>query len=205
MTQEEFKAIYEQQTAHERAVLIDRAAAYVTHGDRLGNFFAGAELTEETPLQFAFGLMAKHILALRDLIQKHAEERIPLDDAVMARAREYGGDIRNYVLLILAIFEATRNEQESIRILMEGADEIMRCGCGGGAVAGGACGTQGSHGADPGDAAFGGDAGGDAAGHEPADVPDVPCGGAGDGLSVNQRTVGSEQWMARRAVKNGPA
>ena len=127
MTQTEFEEIYEKQTAHEREVLIDRASAYATHGDRLGNFYAGAELNEVTPLQFAFGLMTKHILALRDLIQKQAEG-VPLDDAVMARAREYGGDIRNYVLLALAIFEETMREQQSITVLLEGSDgEPERC------------------------------------------------------------------------------
>lgn len=127
MTQTEFEEIYEKQTAHEREVLIDRASAYATHGGRLGNFYAGAELNEVTPLQFAFGLMTKHILALRDLIQKQAEG-VPLDDAVMARAREYGGDIRNYVLLALAIFEETMREQQSITVLLEGSDgEPERC------------------------------------------------------------------------------
>lgn len=127
MTCTEFEEIYEKQTAHEREVLIDRASAYATHGDRLGNFYAGAELNEVTPLQFAFGLMTKHILALRDLIQKQAEG-VPLDDAVMARAREYGGDIRNYVLLALAIFEETMREQQSIKVLLEGSDgEPERC------------------------------------------------------------------------------
>jgi hypothetical protein len=127
--QTEFEEIYEQQTAHERAVLIDRAAAYATHGDRLGNFYAGAELNEVTALEFALSLMTKHIIALRDMIKVQAIENPEIDDRIMLLVTEYTGDVRNYALLLKALYAEARREQESIKVLMEGSDGEPGRGC----------------------------------------------------------------------------
>lgn len=129
MTKTEFEEIYEQQTDHEREVLIDRAAAYATHGDRLGNFYAGAELNEVTPLEYAFGLMTKQFIALRDRIKLQAAMNPEIDDRTMLLVTEYTGDIRNYMLLIKALFAEAREEQESATVvLQEGSDgEPERC------------------------------------------------------------------------------
>lgn len=145
MTQEEFTEIYEQQTAHERAVLIDRAGAYATHGDRLGNFYAGAELNEVTPLEYALNLVTKHIIALRDRIKIQAAVNPEIDDRTMLLVTEYTGDIRNYTLLIKALYAEARSEQKSITVLLEGSDgEPERCCRLGGPAGAGACGTAGA-------------------------------------------------------------
>ncbi len=140
MTQTEFTEIYEQQVAHEREVLINRAAAYATHGDRLGNFHAGAELNEVEPLEYALALVTKHIIALRDMIKLQARTNPDIDDRAMLRVTEYTGDIRNYMLLIKAQFEEARREQEGMKALLEGNNgEPERC-CRLGSPAGaGAC------------------------------------------------------------------
>lgn len=128
MTQTEFAEIYEQQTAHEREVLIDRAAAYATHGDRLGNFYAGAELNEVEPLEYALALVTKHIIALRDMIKSQVRTNPVIDDRAMLRVTEYTGDIRNYMLLVMGLFEEARREQEGIKVPLEGNDgEMERC------------------------------------------------------------------------------
>lgn len=129
MTKTEFEELYEQQTAHEREVLIDRAATYASHGDRLGNFYAGAELNEVTPLEFALNLMTKHLIALRDMIKLQAAANPVIDDRTMWLVTEYTGDMRNYLLLIRALFAEAREEQESATVvLQEGSDgEPERC------------------------------------------------------------------------------
>lgn len=115
MTTHEFETILTHQTAHERGILVDRAKAYATGGDRLGNFYDGANLTGQTPLRYAFGLQAKHTLALRDMIDRLAsgEERFTREN--FGKMSEYVTDIRNYCALILALYADEIEEDEVVK------------------------------------------------------------------------------------------
>jgi predicted chitinase len=104
MTTEEFESIWIAQIATEKAMLIERAAAYATHGDRLGNFYEGAALNDCHPLSYAFSLVSKHIIALRDLIAKIEAGNGTGDEKESAKIEEYITDIRNYAVLIKAIY-----------------------------------------------------------------------------------------------------
>lgn len=104
MTPEAFTAIVTAQNAIEKAILCDRAAAYATGGDRLGNFHAGARLNGEHPLRYGFGLVSKQIIALRDLIAVIDSGQGKFTDDEFRKLEEYITDIRNYMVLFKGIY-----------------------------------------------------------------------------------------------------
>jgi hypothetical protein len=94
-----FEEIWMEQVASEKAMLLERAGAYATKGDRLGNFKEGGTLNDCHPLRYGFTLVSKHIIALRDLIAKieAGGENNP------EKFNEYVTDIRNYAVLLKAL------------------------------------------------------------------------------------------------------
>lgn len=108
MTPEKFESIWMDQVAKEKAMLLERAAAYATHGDRLGNFYEGAKLNDSHPLRYAFNLVTKHIIALRDLIVKIEAGQGDFTEYEAAKFEEYVIDIRNYSVLMKAIYSEVK-------------------------------------------------------------------------------------------------
>lgn len=51
--------------------LIAKNAKYSSENDRLHNFNAGADITGGTPAQACWGYLAKHLVALRDMVEKN--------------------------------------------------------------------------------------------------------------------------------------
>jgi hypothetical protein len=99
MKAEDFEKIWLDQVQAEKSMLLERAAAYATNGDRLGNFYEGGQLNGCHPLRYGFTLVSKHIIALRDLIAKieAGGENNP------EKFEEYVTDIRNYAVLLKAL------------------------------------------------------------------------------------------------------
>ena len=104
MRAEDFEVIWLGQVAAEKSMLLERAAAYATNGDRLGNFYEGAQLNGCHPMRYGFTLVSKHIIALRDLIVKIEKGQAKFDDYELIKLDEYCGDIRNYSVLIKALY-----------------------------------------------------------------------------------------------------
>ena len=100
----QFEDIWNVQVEAEKAVLLKRADAYATGGDRLGNFYEGALLNQTTPLKYGFNLVSKHIIALRDMINKLSGENIEVTEKEAERFSEYITDIRNYSILLKALY-----------------------------------------------------------------------------------------------------
>lgn len=109
MTSEQFESVYANQVAIEQDILIDRAVAYATKGNRLGNFYEGAQLNDSHPMRYAFNLMSKHIIALRDLIIRVEAG----EEASEEKITDYVTDIRNYSLLIKALHIDQQERNES--------------------------------------------------------------------------------------------
>ena len=104
MKAEEFEKIWLDQVQIEKSMLLERAEAYATDGNRLGSFYEGSKLLGVTPAQYAFGLVVKHIIALRDLINKRADKgTLAGTEKDMEKLTEYVTDIRNYAVLIKAL------------------------------------------------------------------------------------------------------
>jgi hypothetical protein len=104
MKAEDFEKIWLDQVQMEKSMLLERAAAYATNGDRLGNFKEGGQLNACHPLRYGFSLVSKHIIALRDLIGKIEAGKGEFTDYEAAKFEEYVTDIRNYAVLMKALY-----------------------------------------------------------------------------------------------------
>ena len=104
MKAEDFEKIWLDQVQAEKSMLLERAAAYATNGDRLGNFYEGGQLNGCHPLRYGFTLVSKHIIALRDLIVKIELGKGEFTDYELAKVTEYSVDIRNYSVLLKALY-----------------------------------------------------------------------------------------------------
>lgn len=108
MTPETFEKIWLDQVQKEKTMLLERAEAYATGGDRLGNFKCGAALIGGHPLKYGFSLVVKHIMALRDLIDKIEAGGGRFDDKEAEKFEEYVTDIRNYAVLFKGLYHEAR-------------------------------------------------------------------------------------------------
>jgi len=114
MTPEQFEKIWLDQVATEKSMLLERAAAYATNGDRLGNFYEGAQLNGCHPLRYGFSLVSKHIVALRDLIVKIEAGQGSYSDYEAGKFNEYITDIRNYAVLMQAIYSQYKQQAHDL-------------------------------------------------------------------------------------------
>ena len=92
--------------ALEKEVLGSKADEYA-HGDRLSNFYDAAQFNYENPSKSLWGMVTKHIIALRDFIFKLGRFNKTLQPEQFF---EKLGDIRNYMYLLSAI-EYDRNPE----------------------------------------------------------------------------------------------
>ena len=109
MNTEKFEEVWTAQVAAEKAMLLERAEAYATNGDRLGNFYAGAVMNNTTPVRYGFGLVTKHIIALRDLVFKLSDGKGTYTEKEATKFNEYATDIRNYSVLLKALYHEERD------------------------------------------------------------------------------------------------
>lgn len=111
MKAEQFEDIWMKQVAAEKDMLLERAAAYATNGDRLGNFKEGGQLNACHPLRYGFSLVSKHIIALRDLIGKVEAGKADFTAYELDKLTEYVTDIRNYAVLLKALYIETAEQK----------------------------------------------------------------------------------------------
>lgn len=71
MTNDRFNDLVDEIRRCSLDTLICKNSGYSTTSDRLHNFHAGAEIGGCTPAQAAWGYAVKHIVALRDKIEKN--------------------------------------------------------------------------------------------------------------------------------------
>lgn len=110
MKAEEFEVVWMDQVAKEKSMLLERAAAYATNGDRLGNFYHGGQLNDCNPLQYGFTLCTKQTIALRDLIKQISLGNGQFTDYEFAKFEEYVTDIRNYMVLLKGLYIEQRED-----------------------------------------------------------------------------------------------
>ena len=110
MKAEEFEKIWMDQMQIEKSMLLERAAAYATNGDRLGNFYHGGQLNDCNPLQYGFTLVTKQTIALRDLIKQINSGNGQFTDYEEAKFTEYVTDIRNYMVLLKALYSEQKED-----------------------------------------------------------------------------------------------
>lgn len=71
MSPERFKELLDELDGNSLQTLKEKNARYATNGDCLHNFRSGAEVAGGTPAQACWGYMTKHLVALRDKVEKN--------------------------------------------------------------------------------------------------------------------------------------
>lgn len=98
MTSETFAELLEELDGCSRETLVTKNRTYSEQhdGDCLHNFRAGAEIMGGTPAQAAWGYMTKHLVALRDMVERD-------DFSDLENLKEKCQDINNYIRFIWCI------------------------------------------------------------------------------------------------------
>ena len=71
MDAERFNALLEELDGNSVKTLAEKNARYSKNGDSLHNFRSGAEIAGGTPAQACWGYMTKHLVALRDMVERN--------------------------------------------------------------------------------------------------------------------------------------
>ena len=70
MKAEQFKTLLDELDGNSLQTLKEKNARYSQNGDCLHNFRSGAEIVGGTPAQACWGYLTKHLVALRDMVNK---------------------------------------------------------------------------------------------------------------------------------------
>lgn len=111
MTKEIFDKLVDEIRVESLDTLVQKNAGYNQAEDKLHNFRAGGEIMGGTAAQAAWGYLTKHLVALRDKIERN-------DFADRADFLEKCKDVINYVCLIWCI----GNEENTRRFFDEMAE-----------------------------------------------------------------------------------
>ena len=71
MNSDRFKELLDELDGNSLQTLKEKNARYSKDGDCLHNFRSGADITGGTPAQACWGYVTKHLVALRDMVQKN--------------------------------------------------------------------------------------------------------------------------------------
>lgn len=121
MKSEEFKELVEKRVAsYENKIFGAKEAEYTRNGDRLHNFKAAGQIDNEPPERALWGMMKKHLISIKDMINDIAtaplgslamtmNQKLP-DEKTMT---EKFDDIHNYLHLLEALIEERRGYQSN--------------------------------------------------------------------------------------------
>ena len=105
MTKQVFEQLIGEIRAESLGTLVQKNGRYNPAGDKLHNFYDGADIMGGTAAQAAWGYMTKHLVALRDMIDRN-------DFSNRADFLEKCKDAINYICLIWCI----GNEENTKRV-----------------------------------------------------------------------------------------
>ena len=71
MQSEEFKRLLEELDGCSVKTLVEKNARYSSESDCLHNFVSGGEIVGGTPAQACWGYVTKHLVALRDMVERN--------------------------------------------------------------------------------------------------------------------------------------
>ncbi len=109
MTQTTFERIVTDQLSRTATLLVKKGKEYAEGAettqaiDRLAHFKKAAALQDETPAQAAFGMLAKHLVSIADMVG--GKQEYPLE-----QWDEKISDSINYLLILRAIVEEGREK-----------------------------------------------------------------------------------------------
>ena len=100
MNATKFEQIAAHRIAHCRKVMSDKGEEYSRNFDRLHNFRTAASIDGETPERALWGMMKKHIVSVRDMVDDTKHGIIPTRKQVDEKIT----DMINYSLLLEGLF-----------------------------------------------------------------------------------------------------
>lgn len=101
MTNQEFTDVFDRRMELARKVLVKKGEEYASNTDRLHNFKQAGAMLGESPEQALWGMNAKHIISMQDMIKAP-------DTVTEAQADEKIGDAINYLILLEALLKERR-------------------------------------------------------------------------------------------------
>lgn len=96
MNAKDFNELFEKRVSQCRNMLVKKADEYASDTDQLHNFKVGARLLDTTPEKALFGMMAKHLISVMDLINDPSK-------ATQYLINEKISDNINYLILLEAL------------------------------------------------------------------------------------------------------
>ena len=107
MNQITFKRLVKARQQHTNATLIVKAEEYSRNKDRLHNFQQAAIMNEQTPEQALWGMLSKHIISIKDMVNDTALGIYPTE----AQIDEKLGDVISYMHLLEGLFVDSSEEK----------------------------------------------------------------------------------------------
>ena len=105
MEVEKFNDILTTRLQKIEATLGTKAREYAHDGDRLYNFKVAGRMTGVSPAEALWGMAAKHLVSVQDLVIGKLENKKEMVD-------EKCTDMINYLILLIAVLEEERCEQK---------------------------------------------------------------------------------------------
>jgi hypothetical protein len=99
MNTEDFNKVVDARIEKTKATLIKKAAEYSSDEDRLHNFKIAGRINGETPEKALWGMMAKHLVSVIDIIADSNRGKLPS----ASMRDEKLGDAINYLILLEAL------------------------------------------------------------------------------------------------------
>lgn len=115
MNTETFNQIVDKRVEKIKATLIKKAAEYSSDDDRLHNFKIAGRINGETPEKALWGMMAKHLVSVIDIIADSNRGRLPS----AAIRDEKLGDAINYLILLEALL-IEKSPFEPVPVIIKG-------------------------------------------------------------------------------------
>ena len=104
MNHPEFASIVENRLADCQRTLIKKNEEYSSETNRLHNFVEAAGMTSGTPEQALWGMVAKHLVSVKDIVTATACGEVPCREKITEKL----GDVINYMLLLEGLLEDRR-------------------------------------------------------------------------------------------------
>lgn len=120
MSPEKFKQLLKELDGNSLKTLTEKNAKYASDKDCLHNFRSGADILGGTPAQACWGYLTKHLVALRDMVERN-------DFSDRSDFLEKCQDSINYIRFLYCIgveeFEAKDKADRMIRMLIDECTE----------------------------------------------------------------------------------
>ena len=119
MQYEDFQDLINEAIKRSNALLLRKGNEYTMEGDRLGQFTAAAHLQSITPSEALFGMLAKHLTSVADMVKSPTLYGFE-------KWYEKLDDIRNYTLLLEGVVKDMAMENKDKHLARSGKIDLQK-------------------------------------------------------------------------------